>query len=255
MRRAVELVAELVRERGDRRPHPDGRGARRSHAADRHRRPGVRRRQRGRSRRRGPAVRPPRQAAGDGRLARRARPVDPGRRRRAAVRPGRRRRRLCRVRLAAGDRGGAAPRACPTPAASCSSRPARRAAASTCPPTSRRSQDRIGTPSLVVCLDSGCLDYQRLWFTTSLRGLVGGTLARRHPPRGRALGRGQRRRAVVVPHRPPAARPYRGLGDRARPAARAARRDPRRPPPPGGRDRRRVPHRRRLPVRRRRRGR
>jgi acetylornithine deacetylase/succinyl-diaminopimelate desuccinylase-like protein len=36
--------------------------------------------------------------------------------------------------------------------------------------------DKIGTPSLVLCLDSGCLDYERLWATTSLRGLVGGTL-------------------------------------------------------------------------------
>ncbi|MGD9704035.1 MAG: M20/M25/M40 family metallo-hydrolase [Acidimicrobiia bacterium] len=36
--------------------------------------------------------------------------------------------------------------------------------------------DAIGSPSLVVCLDSGCLDYERLWVTTSLRGLVGGTL-------------------------------------------------------------------------------
>lgn len=36
--------------------------------------------------------------------------------------------------------------------------------------------DRIGSPSLVVCLDSGCGDYDRLWLTTSLRGLVGGTL-------------------------------------------------------------------------------
>ena len=36
--------------------------------------------------------------------------------------------------------------------------------------------DRIGTPSLVVCLDSGCIDDQRMWVTTSLRGLVGGTL-------------------------------------------------------------------------------
>ncbi len=36
--------------------------------------------------------------------------------------------------------------------------------------------DRIGTPSLVVCLDSGCLDDQRLWVTTSLRGLAAGTL-------------------------------------------------------------------------------
>ena len=30
--------------------------------------------------------------------------------------------------------------------------------------------------SLVVCLDSGCGDYERLWLTTSLRGMVGGTL-------------------------------------------------------------------------------
>jgi acetylornithine deacetylase/succinyl-diaminopimelate desuccinylase-like protein len=35
---------------------------------------------------------------------------------------------------------------------------------------------RIGRPSLVVCLDSGCGDYARLWLTTSLRGLVGGIL-------------------------------------------------------------------------------
>ncbi|HEY1278658.1 MAG TPA: M20/M25/M40 family metallo-hydrolase, partial [Acidimicrobiales bacterium] len=36
--------------------------------------------------------------------------------------------------------------------------------------------DRVGTPSLVLCLDSGCADYNRLWATTSLRGLAGGTL-------------------------------------------------------------------------------
>jgi acetylornithine deacetylase/succinyl-diaminopimelate desuccinylase-like protein len=36
--------------------------------------------------------------------------------------------------------------------------------------------DRIGKVSLVVCLDSGCGDYERLWLTTSLRGMVGGTL-------------------------------------------------------------------------------
>ncbi len=35
---------------------------------------------------------------------------------------------------------------------------------------------RIGAVSLVVCLDSGCGDYERLWLTSSLRGLVGGTL-------------------------------------------------------------------------------
>ncbi len=36
--------------------------------------------------------------------------------------------------------------------------------------------DRIGKPSLVVCLDSGCGNYDQLWLTTSLRGLAGGTL-------------------------------------------------------------------------------
>jgi acetylornithine deacetylase/succinyl-diaminopimelate desuccinylase-like protein len=35
-------------------------------------------------------------------------------------------------------------------------------------------KDRIGKPSLVVCLDSGCGNYDQLWCTTSLRGLVGG---------------------------------------------------------------------------------
>ncbi|HZT21268.1 MAG TPA: M20/M25/M40 family metallo-hydrolase [Dongiaceae bacterium] len=36
--------------------------------------------------------------------------------------------------------------------------------------------DRLGTPSLVVCLDSGCADYDRLWLTTSLRGSLSGAL-------------------------------------------------------------------------------
>ncbi|WP_222934423.1 M20 family metallopeptidase [Caulobacter sp. 17J80-11] len=35
---------------------------------------------------------------------------------------------------------------------------------------------RIGEPSLVVCLDSGCGNYDQLWLTTSLRGLMGGQL-------------------------------------------------------------------------------
>ncbi|MBS0569045.1 MAG: M20/M25/M40 family metallo-hydrolase, partial [Proteobacteria bacterium] len=35
---------------------------------------------------------------------------------------------------------------------------------------------RIGKPSLVVCLDSGCGNYDQLWLTTSLRGLSGGNL-------------------------------------------------------------------------------
>jgi acetylornithine deacetylase/succinyl-diaminopimelate desuccinylase-like protein len=32
--------------------------------------------------------------------------------------------------------------------------------------------DRLGTPGLVLCLDSGCADYERIWVTASLRGLV-----------------------------------------------------------------------------------
>jgi acetylornithine deacetylase/succinyl-diaminopimelate desuccinylase-like protein len=35
---------------------------------------------------------------------------------------------------------------------------------------------RIGQPSLVVCLDSGCANYDQLWLTTSLRGMTGGEL-------------------------------------------------------------------------------
>lgn len=35
---------------------------------------------------------------------------------------------------------------------------------------------RLGAPSLVVCLDSGCGNYQQLWTTTSLRGIITGTL-------------------------------------------------------------------------------
>jgi acetylornithine deacetylase/succinyl-diaminopimelate desuccinylase-like protein len=36
--------------------------------------------------------------------------------------------------------------------------------------------DIIGTPQLVVCLDSGAADYEHLWITTSLRGMVAGNL-------------------------------------------------------------------------------
>jgi acetylornithine deacetylase/succinyl-diaminopimelate desuccinylase-like protein len=35
---------------------------------------------------------------------------------------------------------------------------------------------RIGSPSLIVCLDSGCGNYDQLWCTNSLRGLVVGDL-------------------------------------------------------------------------------
>eukprot|EP01136_Pigoraptor_vietnamica_P016354 Opistho-1_new@60266 len=35
---------------------------------------------------------------------------------------------------------------------------------------------RIGTPSLIVCLDSGAGNYEQMWMTTSLRGIVAGNL-------------------------------------------------------------------------------
>ena len=35
---------------------------------------------------------------------------------------------------------------------------------------------RIGEPDLVICLDSGCGNYDQLWGTTSLRGIVNGVL-------------------------------------------------------------------------------
>ena len=37
-------------------------------------------------------------------------------------------------------------------------------------------RERIGEPSLVVCLDSGAGNYDQLWCTTSLRGMVAGNL-------------------------------------------------------------------------------
>ena len=36
--------------------------------------------------------------------------------------------------------------------------------------------ERIGTPRLVICLDSGCGNYNQLWMTTSLRGSLVGNL-------------------------------------------------------------------------------
>jgi acetylornithine deacetylase/succinyl-diaminopimelate desuccinylase-like protein len=36
---------------------------------------------------------------------------------------------------------------------------------------------RIGTPGLIICLDSGCGNYDQLWSTTSLRGMLAGDLS------------------------------------------------------------------------------
>jgi acetylornithine deacetylase/succinyl-diaminopimelate desuccinylase-like protein len=37
-------------------------------------------------------------------------------------------------------------------------------------------ESRIGKPNLIICLDSGCGNYDQLWVSTSLRGLIGGVL-------------------------------------------------------------------------------
>ncbi|NND44556.1 MAG: M20/M25/M40 family metallo-hydrolase [Xanthomonadales bacterium] len=44
------------------------------------------------------------------------------------------------------------------------------------PPYIEHLADRIGTPSLVICLDSGAGNYEQLWLTVSLRGMAAGTL-------------------------------------------------------------------------------
>ena len=118
-----ERVAELRRRLGRARPHGGGRRADQDLVRQRGRSPGSpstssaspgrtpvivcevpgHRRRRRRPHR--PALRPPRQAAGDDRLARRPGAVDAGGRGRPPLRAGRGRRRLRRLRLAAGHRG------------------------------------------------------------------------------------------------------------------------------------------------------
>ncbi len=45
------------------------------------------------------------------------------------------------------------------------------------PPYIEHLRDDIGQPDLVICLDSGAGNYDQLWCTTSLRGLISGTLS------------------------------------------------------------------------------
>ena len=68
--------------------------------------------------------------------------------------------------------------------------------------------DRIGTPNLVICLDSGCGNYDQLWCTTSLRGNLTGTL----DFRGCALGRRQRSGGIEFPGGTHSSEPYRRGG-------------------------------------------
>jgi acetylornithine deacetylase/succinyl-diaminopimelate desuccinylase-like protein len=59
---------------------------------------------------------------------------------------------------------------------------------------------RIGTPTLVICLDSGCLSYDRLWLTSSLRGNLVANVRVDVLTEGVHSGMGRRRGAVVVSH-------------------------------------------------------
>ena len=95
--------------------------------------------------------------------------------------------------------------------------------------------ERIGKPSLVVCLDSGCGNYEQLWCTTSLRGLAGGNLTVKVLERRRALGRRVRHRAVELPHPAPAAVAPRGRDTGKILVEGLSRRDPGRTPRAGAR--------------------
>jgi len=85
---------------------------------------------------------------------------------------------------------------------------------------------RLGNVSLVVCLDSGAGNYDQLWLTTSLRGMVSGVLKVEDPDRRRALGRFERPRAVELPDPAPCARPARRQRHRRVAAAEFPLRDP-----------------------------
>lgn len=43
-------------------------------------------------------------------------------------------------------------------------------------PYIKQLKEKIGNPTLFFCLDSGTLDYDRMWITNSLRGMVSGSL-------------------------------------------------------------------------------
>ena len=86
---------------------------------------------------------------------------------------------------------------------------------------------RMGAVDFVVGLDSGCGDYERLWATTSLRGLAGGTLTVDVLTEGVHSGDA----SGIVPSSfriaRARARPPRGQRDRARAARGVSRADPR----------------------------
>ena len=138
-----------------------------------------------------------------------------GARGRQALRPRRRGRRLLGLRLARGHPPRCKEQKLPHARCVVLIEACEESGSTDLPAYIERLAPRIGQPSLVVCLDSGCGNYEQLWMTTSLRGLVVRQPARGDPHRGRALGRRQRHRALLVPHPPPAAGSRGGRADRA----------------------------------------
>ncbi len=106
---------------------------------------------------------------------RRSRTVDTGAPRRPSVRPRRRGRRLCGIREPHGHRGVAAAGS-PLPRCVLLIEGCEESGSFDLPPYLDHLAPRIGTPDLVVCLDAECGDYEHLWLSTSLRGLLLGTL-------------------------------------------------------------------------------
>ena len=102
--------------------------------------------------------------------------MDAGARRRPALRPRRRRRRLRGLRVAHGDRGLCNAQGLPHARCVVLIEACEESGSYDLPAYIEHLAPRIGDASLVVCLDSGCGNYDQLWSTTSLRGLVAGDL-------------------------------------------------------------------------------
>ena len=103
-------------------------------------------------------------------------PWKPVHRRRQALRPRRRRRWLRDLRLARRDHGAAGSRASPHSRCVVMIEACEESGSYDLPYYVDHLAARIGKPSLIVCLDSGCGNYDQLWLTTSLRGMTGGNL-------------------------------------------------------------------------------
>ena len=170
------------------------------------------------------AVRPLRQAARVHRLARGPRAVDAGAGGRPPLRPRRRRRRLLDLRLRSPPCARCKEQARSTRAASSLIEGCEESGSFDLPYYLEALADRIGTPSLIVCLDSG---------VRQLRSALGHDLSARHrrrqPPRraaarGRPLRRRLRHRRFELPRAAPAPRPHRGRADRRHPPAGVPRR-------------------------------